>query len=790
MLNSSFIRALSILLGGITCGLVFKMDTDEEDDDVDIDSDLRIITSRSDTQSNESIHVNSDFYLTISKMYMGSFSKDILRACDLLKVDSDTQVLFFYSLLQFVTPRGSGFDASVNSSFKNNIIVTLIVSSGSINFLSSWFSRLCDNHFYNEVLVLVEEKNYKIDEGDDLWESAFSNKNELWWCTLYLLQELYSYLLFVSHDKDLFAPGRLDKDCYKSFVSFLKNFSIFIVLGGRSVSSSLVTKMKNPLFKNMLNSFQNNGRLSLKLLQQIYLRDLRMHLFDEEFWFLDSLNFDVNKVTPLLKMVENALELDLDDDDDDDDDSADIFSTQNDSRMAIKFGQHHQIDSVLILMHLPFMIPFEERADVFHHLINLDASSFMDFNSTKLYGLISRENVLFDAFESFSQATGAQFKGPLSIEFVNKFGEKEAGIDGGGLTKELLTAVVSAGFFNTEDNRSQNAGLKFFDNTTNYELYPDASYYLRLKYEQKHPELKSFPLQERSFYLQLMKFLGMIIGKCLYENVLIDVSFAPFFLSLWATHHSKSQSSFLGLRSYDTQQYRNSFDDLKGFDKELYDNLTKLISLSDEELDSLDLNFTTTEPIEVNGEQKMITLPLVPDGDNIRVKQQNKLQYIYSIAKFKLNQRIIVQSNYFLEGLFKVIKPHWLSLFNPYEIQTLISGGEKEIDIDDLKNNCELGGYSFENQTIKDLFDILREFDNVEKSKFLKFTTSSSKQPLLGFKELTPKFGIRWSGSDKSRLPTASTCVNLLKLPNYQNKQLLKEKLLYSINAEAGFDLS
>ncbi|GME82281.1 unnamed protein product [Ambrosiozyma monospora] len=549
--------------------------------------------------------------------------------------------------------------------------------------------------------------------------------------------------------------------------------------------------MKNPMFKNMLNSFQNNGRLSLKLLQQIYLRDLRMQLFDEEFWILDSLKFDVNKVTPLLKMVENTQDLDPDDDDEDSNEpKIDIFSTGDDLRMAGKLGQQHQIDSVLILMYLPFMIPFEERADVFHHLINLDASPFMDFYSTKLHGLISRENVLFDAFESFSQATGAQFKRPLAVEFINKFGEKEAGIDGGGLTKELLTAVVGAGFFNTEENRSQNAGLKFFDHTTNYELYPDAGYYLRLKYQQKHPESKSFPLQERSFYLQLMKFLGMIIGKCLYDNVLIDVSFAPFFLSLWATQHSKSQSSFLGLRSSDTQQYRNSFDDLKGFDKELYNNLVKLISLSEEELESLDLTFTTTEPVEVNGEQKMITLPLIPNGDNVKVKQQNKLQYIYSIAKFKLNQRITVQSNYFMEGLFKVIKPHWLSLFNPYEIQTLISGGEKEIDIDDLKNNCELGGYLFSDQTIKDLFDILREFDNDEKSKFLKFATSSSKQPLLGFKELTPKFGIRNSGRDNSRLPTASTCVNLLKLPDYRNKQLLREKLLYSINAEAGFDLS
>lgn len=33
-----------------------------------------------------------------------------------------------------------------------------------------------------------------------------------------------------------------------------------------------------------------------------------------------------------------------------------------------------------------------------------------------------------------------------------------------------------------------------------------------------------------------------------------------------------------------------------------------------------------------------------------------------------------------------------------------------------------------------------------------------------GFKELVPNFAIRDAGSDENRLPTASTCVNLLKV--------------------------
>ena len=43
---------------------------------------------------------------------------------------------------------------------------------------------------------------------------------------------------------------------------------------------------------------------------------------------------------------------------------------------------------------------------------------------------------------------------------------------------------------------------------------------------------------------------------------------------------------------------------------------------------------------------------------------------------------------------------------------------------------------------------------------------------------------------DEDRLPTASTCMNLLKLPAYLSSKNLKDKLLYAINSGAGFELS
>jgi hypothetical protein len=43
---------------------------------------------------------------------------------------------------------------------------------------------------------------------------------------------------------------------------------------------------------------------------------------------------------------------------------------------------------------------------------------------------------------------------------------------------------------------------------------------------------------------------------------------------------------------------------------------------------------------------------------------------------------------------------------------------------------------------------------------------------------------------DKHADLTTGTCVNLLKMPIYKDSKTLKEKLLYSVHSNAGFDLS
>lgn len=53
-------------------------------------------------------------------------------------------------------------------------------------------------------------------------------------------------------------------------------------------------------------------------------------------------------------------------------------------------------------------------------------------------------------------------------------------------------------------------------------------------------------------------------------------------------------------------------------------------------------------------------IPLVPNGDQIPVTRENRLQYIYLVSHYRLNRQIKKQSDAFFEGLSDMIDPKWL----------------------------------------------------------------------------------------------------------------------------------
>ena len=60
------------------------------------------------------------------------------------------------------------------------------------------------------------------------------------------------------------------------------------------------------------------------------------------------------------------------------------------------------------------------------------------------------------------------------------------------------------------------------------------------------------------------------------------------------------------------------------------------------------------------------THDLVPDGGNIPVTRENRLQYIHLVSRFKLTKQIKLQSEAFFEGLSDMIDTKWLRYLAPH----------------------------------------------------------------------------------------------------------------------------
>ncbi|KAJ5084699.1 hypothetical protein NUU61_009278 [Penicillium alfredii] len=471
----------------------------------------------------------------------------------------------------------------------------------------------------------------------------------------------------------------------------------------------------------------------------------------------------------------------------------------------------HVIPRLEILRNVPFFVPFTTRVQIFREFIIRDQkyrrNGYVDSDMWRMFVAqttgqhlhgqpsgqdilarhhadIRRGSVFDDAFSQF-YTLGDGLKEPIQISFIDQFGNMEAGIDGGGVTKEFLTSVISEAF-KTDDKSSM------FVENDHHLLYPNPVAVEHLKktlHESRSPESSVYWTAEIRALLRRYEFLGRVIGKCLYEGILVDVHFAPFFLLKWAL----TGGSGSAVRE---SSYRANVNDLRDLDEGLYQGLLQLKNYPGN-VEDFALDFTVTDTIPTDGSTKhTVTKELKPHGSSTAVTNQNRLVYISCVARYRLQLQPSLQTNAFLQGLGQIIQPSWLSMFNQSELQTLVSGETGEIDVEDLRRNTLYGGvYTIgddhqEHPTIRLFWEVMHSMNNEDRQKVLRFVTSTPRAPLLGFSHLNPRFSIRDSSEDQERLPSTSTCVNLLKLPRYTSADMLRTKLLYAVSSGAGFDLS
>ncbi|TQV97542.1 hypothetical protein V2A60_006706 [Cordyceps javanica] len=671
------------------------------------------------------------------------------------------------------------------------------------------------------------------------------------WRIILLFLELYTFILRLSDDEDFFSgihpsllsdnssPSRIQAcslsfEDVKSLTLFLKNVAFTLYYRGREVSpaqhesqNAVQSRLDSYLgadsgqpkesapaavikLKSTKLDFDSLRDIISNAMTMLYERDSRKPFLPKDHWLVtDRLQKEdfVSAVIAEEQRERHEALSDSDDEMEDDDDPISpferavnlTFAGQRVSRHArmerLRAQQKRQQrerrlaelgPKLAILKHMPFAVPFDTRVMIFRQFIELDMTRrenpILSFPAFAKHAAQIRRGQLFeDAFEELYKI-GDSLKDPIQITFVDQFDQPEAGIDGGGVTKEFLISVTAEAF------SGHDGTINMFTSSPSGLLYPNPTAIDTIKETMREGKLDESSPEWRRFLTEQLKryeFLGRIVGKCMYEGILVDLNFAGFFLLKWPSSGPDEENN-----------YKGSINDLRDLDEELYKGMLRLKNYPGD-VSELGIDFTVTDQVSMPGAPiKTVTKLLVANGDQVYVTNDNRPLYISYMARHRLVVQPVVQTAAFLRGLRDIIRPSWLSMFNQSELQRLVGGDSSEINIEDLRENTvysglyDIGDDKEEHPTIKMFWKVLHGFTDAQRRDLLKYVSSTPRAPLLGFSQLRPRFSIRDAGSDEERLPSTSTCVNLLKLPRYSSEETLREKLLYAITSGAGFDLS
>lgn len=203
-----------------------------------------------------------------------------------------------------------------------------------------------------------------------------------------------------------------------------------------------------------------------------------------------------------------------------------------------------------------------------------------------------------------------------------------------------------------------------------------------------------------------------------------------------------------------------NFYDLKDFDEVYYNSLQLLLTNSLTELNMNDLTFSIeiifdtmclrksdVESCDISNSLRYTVevVDLVSNGRNIKVTDDNKVEYVRLVAQYKLSTAYYKEVSYlcklstilpnyfltlsqieaFLSGFFSIIPPDLIAMFKPSELELLLCG-LAEIDINDLYNHTKYHGYRQNDPTVLFFWQALHEFNQENKLQFLQFVTGKS----------------------------------------------------------------
>ncbi|GLE06290.1 hypothetical protein PINS_up015537 [Pythium insidiosum] len=227
-----------------------------------------------------------------------------------------------------------------------------------------------------------------------------------------------------------------------------------------------------------------------------------------------------------------------------------------------------------------------------------------------------------------------------------------------------------------------------------------------------------------------------------------------------------------------------SLSDLEFFDPEMYRNLTWL--LNNDGADALGLDFSVCEQLVVaDGSTQTMVVDLIPNGRDVEVTDANKALFVDRKFRYMVFESVSSQLYALLKGVYEVVPPEMLMLFDAEELDYVLSGSD-EIDVDDWKRNSKWTIDLIDHPVLEWFWELVREMPNEYRRRLLVFSTGSSRVPLAGFSSLTSHdgrlcpFTLKGIDESESDYIRSHACFNRLDLPRYNSKHKL-QTVLYGV---------
>ncbi|KAL8363397.1 hypothetical protein RB601_009256 [Gaeumannomyces tritici] len=381
---------------------------------------------------------------------------------------------------------------------------------------------------------------------------------------------------------------------------------------------------------------------------------------------------------------------------------------------------------------------------------------------------IRRDSVLMDTFDQLWRREERELMRPLKVKLGEETGEE--GFDSGGVQQEFFRMAMAEAL-------DPDFGLFTVDERTRMTWFNPAS---------PEPDFK-------------FELIGLLFSLAVYNGLTLPVTFPE---ALYC--------KLLGEPVTDLHHISDGWPDLAS-------GLTTLLDWDEkdgavEDVFSRTYEFSISvfgEPVsremKSGGEARWPSFPSkhafggvssasasVPlqDGnpqDAPLVTRENRNAYVADYIRYLTDVSVRPQFEAFARGFRTCLGAKALTLLTPRLLRSVVEGVQ-EIEVSELRRHARYVGWDASHRTVRDFWSIVKKFDGGMRRKLLEFVTASDRVPVGGMKNL--QFVVQRNGEeegDGGHLPTAYTCYGTLLLPQYRDKEVLRERLCMALENAQGF---